>query len=182
MNKNFWIEALKGGTIIGLVSVGFSILSQTMGAESEGLLKVVNILSSFIVIMLAFGLTRKFAATHTLEQGFSFGRALGFVLAMMLFMGFIQGLYSAVMAKFFIGEELLMEVDKIMASSQDLLPADQFDQTYQMMRKAVTSPVIITLSAMFSNLFYGVLVGLCVALFTRRRPDIFADGNQTPQQ
>lgn len=181
MKRSFWIEALKGGTIMGLVSVGFSILSNTIGADGGALLKIVNFLSSFIVIMLAFGLTRKYSATHTLEEGFSFGRSLGFVMAMMLFMGFIQGLYSAVMAKYFIGDELIMELDSLMATMQDQLPGDQFDQTYQMMRKAITSPVLLTISAIFSNLFYGLLVGLCVAIFTRRRPDIFANSNQDPQ-
>ena len=182
MNKNFWLEALKGGTIIGLVSVGFAILSQTIGEDSTTLLKIVNFLSSFIVIMLAFGLTRKFSASHTLEVGFSFGRGVGFVVSMMLFAGFIQGLYSAIMAKFFIGDELLGAVDEVMAQMQDKLPAEQFDSTYQMMRKSVTNPLMLTFSAMFSNLLYGTFLGLCVSIFTRRRADIFAGGdNQSAQ-
>lgn len=180
-NKNFWLEALKGGTIMGLVSVGFALLTQSIGEESGGLLKVVNFLSTFIVIMLAFGFSRKFAAKHTLEEGFSFGKGLGFVVVMMLFMGIIQGIYSAVMVRFFIGGELLQELDVMMASMQDMLPADEFEQTYQMMRKAVTSPLIITISSALSNVLYGAFVGLCVAIFVRRKPNIFADGNEFPQ-
>lgn len=183
MNKNFWLEALKGGTIIGLVSVGFAILTQTIGEDSTTLLKVVNFLSSFIMIMLAFAFTRKFSAGHSAEVGFSFGRGLGFVVAMMLFAGFIQGLYSAIMAKFFIGEELLQTVDEVMAQMQDVLPADQFDETYQMMQKSVTSPLLLTISSVISNALYGVFLGLIISIFTRRRADIFADsGNQQQMQ
>jgi hypothetical protein len=182
MNKNFWMEALKGGTIIGLVSVGFSILSNSMGEDSGAMIKIVSFLSTFILIFLAFAFTRKFAAGHTLEQGFSFGRGVGFVVVMMLFVGILQGVYSSIMAKFFIGDELMKAVDEVMVQMQDKLPAEQFDQTYQMMRKSMTSPLLLTLSSVLSNVFYGLFVGVCVSLFTRRRPDIFADSNNQPQQ
>lgn len=181
MKRVFWMEALKGGTIIGLVGVGFSILTTTVGDESLGLLKVVNFLSSFVSILLAFGLTRKFAAQHSRAEGFSFGRGVGYVVLMMLFAGFIQGFYSAVMAKFFIGGELLQEIDNLMAAMQDTLPADQFDLTYSAMRSAVTNPLIITLSSMFSNVLYGAFMGIIIAFFTRRKADIFAEEENTQQ-
>ena len=171
--KNFWFEALKGGTLIGLVTVAFSIVLQFAG-ERVTLASILNVASVVVTILLAFGLTRKFATTPSAEEGFSFGRAVGFVVAMMLFAGVISGVYSAVMANFFIREEVLASVDMVMADMQDLLPAEEFESTYQLMRASVVNPLLLTVSSVLSNAFFGLLMGLCLSLLTRRQPDIFA--------
>lgn len=176
--KQYWYEALVGGTIVGVVAVAFSIVLQLMGgstAEPTLGIKAVNFLSVFVNITLLFGLTRRFAAKHTPEEGFSFGRAVGFVVAVMLFAGVISGIYSAVMANFFIREEVLQSVDKVMAQLQELYTAEQFDSIYTTMQKAVINPFYLTISSVISNCFTGALVGLFVGFLTRRRPDIFAD-------
>ncbi len=170
-----------GGTIVGVVSVAFSIVLQLLGgnaqdaAEPSFLVKAINFVSVFVTIVLLFGYTRRFAAQHSLEEGFSVGRAVGFVVSMMLFAGVISGVYSAVMANFFIKEEILQSVDAVMAQMQDLYSADQFDSLYSTMQKAVVNPIYLTISSVISNCFTGVIVGLLVGLLTRRRPDIFAD-------
>ena len=170
-----------GGTIVGVVSVAFSIVLQLLGGNSQDaaepsfLVKAINFVSVFVTIVLLFGYTRRFAAQHSLEEGFSVGRAVGFVVSMMLFAGVISGVYSAVMANFFIKEEILQSVDAVMAQMQDLYSADQFDSLYSTMQKAVVNPIYLTISSVISNCFTGVIVGLLVGLLTRRRPDIFAD-------
>lgn len=170
-----------GGTIVGVVSVAFSIVLQLLGGNAQGaaepsfLVKAINFVSVFVTIVLLFGYTRRFAAQHSLEEGFSVGRAVGFVVSMMLFAGVISGVYSAVMANFFIKEEILQSVDAVMAQMQDLYTADQFDSLYTTMQKAVVNPIYLTISSVISNCFTGVIVGLLVGLLTRRRPDIFAD-------
>lgn len=179
--KQYWYEALVGGTVVGLVSVAFSIVLQLLGgnaqdaAEPSFLVKAINFVSVFLTVVLLFGYTRRFAAQHSLEEGFSVGRAVGFVVSMMLFAGVISGIYSAVMANFFIKEEILQSVDAVMAQMQDLYSADQFDSLYSTMQKAVVNPIYLTISSVISNCFTGVIVGLLVGLLTRRRPDIFAD-------
>ena len=98
MTKNqYWYEALVGGTIVGVVSVAFSIVLQLLGGgatEPTLLTKLLNFLSVFVTIVLLFGFARRFAAQHTAEEGFSMGRAVGFVVSMMLFAGVISGVYS----------------------------------------------------------------------------------------
>lgn len=181
MKKQFWIEALKGGTIIGLVSVALALVTQY--TENATIVGVLNFLSTVVTIMLAFGYTRKFAAGHSKQEGFSYGRGVGFVVAMMLFVGVISGVYSAVMANFFIKEELLEVVNTAMAQMQDMIPAESFDSTYSLMRNSVTNPLMLTISSVLSNAFFGLLVGLCASALTRRQPDIFAeDGNNAPQE
>lgn len=175
--KIFWNSALVGGTIIGLCAVAFSIVLHLLGgssAESSFAVKAVNFFSVFVEIFLIFVFTRRFAAMHSPEQGFSLGRAVGFVVAMMLFSGFIGGIYSSVMANFFIKDELLMTVQQTMAQMQDLYTAEQFDSIYGIMQKAVVNPIYLTISSILGDCFTGLFTGLIVGFFSRRRPDIFA--------
>lgn len=174
--QQFWIEALKGGTIIGLVSVAFSLVLQFSG-ESETWVNILNIASTVVTILLMAGYLRRFALSHTRAEGFSYGRGVGFVVAMMIFVGILSGVYSAVMANFVIREEVLASVDQVMAQMQDMVPAESFESTYDMMRASVTNPLILTLSSVISNVFLGLLCGLILSTTTRRQADIFADDN-----
>lgn len=171
--KQFWMEALKGGTIIGLVVVALSLVVQ-VAPEQTTLVTVVNFASTVITILLALGYLRRFARSHSRAEGFSYGRGVGFIVAMMLFAGVISGVYSSVMANFFIKEELLEAVDITMAQMQDMVPIENFESTYDMMRASVTNPFFVTLSSVISNAFLGLLYGLVLSLSTRRQPDIFA--------
>lgn len=171
--KLFWVEALKGGTIIGLVSVAFDLLTRGV-AEQATLATVLGYASTVITILLIFALVRKFAASHSASVGFAYGRGVGYVVAMMAFAGVIAGFYTAILTNFFIREEVLASVDAIIVDMQDMLPAESFESTYDLMRASVLNPLFLTISSVLSNTFLGVLVGLFVSLLTRRQPDIFA--------
>lgn len=159
--------------MIGLVLVALSLLVRVSG-DNTTLATIIDFTSTVVTILLAFGLLRKFAATHSRAQGFSYGRGVGFVVVMMMVAGVLSGIYSSVMATFFIREELLASVDTIMVDMQDMIPAESFDSTYQLMRSSVVNPLLLTISAVISNAFWGLIMGLCLAVPTRRQPDIFA--------
>lgn len=176
--QQFWIEALKGGTIIGLVTVAFSLLVQFSG-DNEKWISALNFISTVVTILLTAGYLRRFARLHTKAEGFSYGRGVGFVVAMMIFVGVLSGIYSAVMANFVIKAEVLESVDLVMAQMQDVISADQFESTYNMMRASVTNPMILTLSSVLGNVIYGLFMGLVLSIITRRQADIFAEDNTT---
>lgn len=171
--RDFWTEALKGGTLIGLITVAFSLLTQTAG-ERATLVEILGYASTIITILLLAGYLRRFARMHSRAEGFSYGRGVGFVVAMMLFVGVLSGVYSAVMTNFFIKEEILASVDAAMAQYQDMIPAENFEQTYDLMRASVTNPLMLTISSVISNALYGLVLGLLLAIPNRRQPDIFA--------
>ena len=78
------------------------------------------------------------------------------------------------MTNFFIKEEILASVDAAMAQYQDMIPAENFEQTYDLMRASVTNPLMMTISSVISNALYGLVLGLLLAIPNRRQPDIFA--------
>ena len=171
--KIFWTEALKGGTVIGLVSVALSILMH-LSIDMPALGKFLNIMSTVVTVLLLFGFTRRLAAQSNPMEGFPMGRAVGFVVAMMAISGVLAGIYTSVMSNFFVHDEVLASVDQMMAGVQDTIPADSFDKTYNLMRTAFTNPFILTLSSVFGNVLLGLLCGVFVGFWTRRQSNIFA--------
>ncbi len=171
--KIFWTEALKGGTVIGLVSVALSILMH-LSIDMPTLEKFLNIMSTVVTVLLLFGFTRRLAAQSNPMEGFSMGKAIGFVVAMMAISGVLAGIYTSVMSNFFVHDEILATVDEMMAAMQDTIPADSFEQTYNLMRSSFTNPFILTLSSVFGNVLLGLLCGVFVGFWTRRQPNIFA--------
>lgn len=178
--KEFWLEALKGGTLIGLVSVAFALLMRG-ASDNAGLATALNYGVTVVNVFLAVGCLRRFAMRFSRAEGFSYGKGVGFVVAMMAFAGILNGLYSSIMSNFFIREEVLGAVDVIMAQLQDMLPGENFEQTYDLMRASVTNPLFLTLSSVLSNSFLGLLIGLIVSAITRRQPDVFAEDNNPEQ-
>ncbi|MDY3979561.1 MAG: DUF4199 domain-containing protein [Tidjanibacter sp.] len=181
--KSFWYEALKAGTIIGLVLVGFGLLTQPLDAETQKVwITILNVAGWTLTIVLLYGFTRKVAATSiTLapNQGFSFSRGVGFIVASMLFAGVIMGVYSTIMSNFFIKEQVLATVDDLMVLYQDMLPDQTFDQAYAMARRSVLNPFYITVSSVITNCFVGLLIALPVASLTRREANLFSQNNDS---
>ena len=179
--KEFWFEALKGGTLIGLVSVAFSLLAQGAG-DKEWLATALSYGTTVVTVFMAVGCLRRFAMGFSRAEGFSYGKGVGFVVAMMAFAGILNGLYTAIMANFFIHDELMVVVDEMMAGMQDMIPADSFEQSYNLVRTMFTNPLWLTFSSVLSNSLLGLLIGLVVSINTRRQPDIFAEDNHTEQE
>lgn len=169
--KIFWRDALLSGTKIGLVSVACSIVIMLLGKNAG----IMPFLERVIYFSLIFVFVRKHSWKYSPEEGFSFGRAYGFVLAMLLFVGVIQGVYSAVVANYFMGPELLASLDGAMVELQQsgLYTQEMLGSAYETMKTLTFNPFAATISAVLGVEFSGLIIGLFVALFTRRRPDFF---------
>ena len=152
----FWFEALKGGTLIGLVRSAFALLQQSLqAADHTKAASLVGILSFVTLVILIYALCRKVASYADPAQGFSYGKGMSFVFAMMLFTGVITGLYSAIVNNFFMTDVI-------------------YDTFYDSMVKSMLNPFTLILSNTFANLLVGGFVGIFVCSLTIRRPDIFA--------
>ena len=88
MNQtNFWNDAAKYGAVIGGASAVCSLLGDATGAGFFGLIG----LALYIGLLLYY--TRKRATSRsTREEEYGYGRRLGFIVAMALFVGVIYDL------------------------------------------------------------------------------------------
>ncbi len=181
--KLFWNEALKAGTIVGLVSTAFALLMRPLSeTEHTFWLKALNMVSWIIIVLLLYAFTRRFSKSQPAAKGFSYGRGIGFVVAAMMFVGVVNALYSSIMANYFIKAEVLEQVDRIMVVYQDMWPDDMFEKTYAVARNAAVNPFYITFSSVLGNCFVGFLLSLVIAAITRREPDIFSEEKDNAPQ
>ncbi|MBR4064051.1 MAG: DUF4199 domain-containing protein [Tidjanibacter sp.] len=174
--KLFWFEALKGGTMIGLVRSAFALLQQALiDGEKTKLASIVGIISFVALVLLVYAFCRKVASYANPAQGFSYGKGMSFVFAMMLFTGVITGLYSAIVNNFFMTDQIYDQINEMMVVYESMLPAEQVDTFYDSMVASMMNPITLILSNTFANLLVGGFVGIFVCSLTIRRPDIFAD-------
>lgn len=174
--KLFWFEALKGGTMIGLVRSAFALLQQALiDGEKTKLASIVGIISFVALVLLVYAFCRKVASYANPAQGFSYGKGMSFVFAMMLFTGVITGLYSAIVNNFFMTDQIYDQINEMMVVYESMLPAEQVDTFYDTMVASMMNPITLILSNTFANLLVGGFVGIFVCSLTIRRPDIFAD-------
>lgn len=176
--KLFWFEALKGGTMIGLVRSAFALLQQALiDGEKTKLASIVGIISFVALVLLVYAFCRKVASYANPAQGFSYGKGMSFVFAMMLFTGVITGLYSAIVNNFFMTDQIYDQINEMMVVYESMLPAEQVDTFYDTMVASMMNPFTLILSNTFANLLAGGFVGIFVCSLTIRRPDIFADAS-----
>lgn len=176
--KLFWFEALKGGTMIGLVRSAFALLQQALiDGEKTKLASIVGIISFVALVLLVYAFCRKVASYANPAQGFSYGKGMSFVFAMMLFTGVITGLYSAIVNNFFMTDQIYDQINEMMVVYESMLPAEQVDTFYDTMVASMMNPITLILSNTFANLLVGGFVGIFVCSLTIRRPDIFADAS-----
>lgn len=175
--KIFWRDALMSGTKVGLISVALTLLVGALGGSAS---QVISFIEQVVFYVLIFYFTRRHSWRYSPQEGFSFGRGFGFVLSMLLFVGAIQGIYSAVMANFFIGPELMASLDQTVLElqQQNLYTPEMIDAAYQTMKTITFNPFAATLLSIVSVEITGLLIGLLVGIFTRRPADMFANTDQ----
>lgn len=173
----FWTEAMKAGSVIGIVAVAFALLAYAVqGAATSFWTTLTAWLDFAVFVGLIYAFSRRMCRMADPQAGFSYGRSVGFVFASMIFAGIILGVYTTVMNNFVAPELVTEQLDRVMAAYQDMLPADQFDGFYSMTRRMMFNPIMLVLSSVFGLCIKGGLVGLMTSIFTRREADPFAGG------
>lgn len=164
--------------MIGLVRSAFALLQQALiDGEKTKLASIVGIISFVALVLLVYAFCRKAASYANPAQGFSYGKGMSFVFAMMLFTGVITGLYSAIVNNFFMTDQIYDQINEMMVVYESMLPAEQVDTFYDSMVASMMNPITLILSNTFANLLVGGFVGIFVCSLTIRRPDIFADAS-----
>lgn len=160
VGKSFWKDAAVGGGIIGLVVVVCNCLPAFEGVPVlRGLLSIVEI-ALFVYVM--YKMLRKRSNKYG-DLGFSFGQAFSYVLAMMIFAGFVLGVVMFLTVR--------SSPDMLNAAFQSALEgAGDVDGVETMVRNMINSPLFWIFVSIFIMGCYGGFVGLFVSPFVKRAP------------
>lgn len=157
MNQtNFWNDAAKYGAVIGGASAVCSLLGDATGAGFFGLIG----LALYIGLLVYY--TRKRATSRsTPEEEYGYGRRLGFIVAMALFVGVINAAYTILASRILFTDKYaeLYEQSFALFEKTGLYTGEMIARMTQM----VQSPLWITFSSIAGQALLGLLFGLVLA-------------------
>lgn len=185
-NKNFWNNLAVQGAVLGAVlalSMLFESYASLSGKTGLLLLLIVEwILVVVVHYLLLHRYTKQYGETFSVEEGFPFGKAYGYITLLSLFAGAIVGVTQVVYLHMIVGyEAYTMQIIEVMqgymstlgsASATGPMLADAFAQ----IKNAPTPSVLQTAwSGIFNSLLFGAVYGLIIAGLLARAPKPFAD-------
>lgn len=172
MNTNtFWKNAVRYGAILGVAAIAVD----TMALFRSNMILSIGWLILYIVLIYLF--TKRQAQPYVgTEEGFSYGRCWGFIVAMMLFSGLLEGIYMGVAVNHF----LAGQYDQSIALTLSTLETTGFytSAMIDQISSLLHSPVVLILSNILGSVIKGAFFGLFVAAFTKVEPRPFSDNTE----
>jgi hypothetical protein len=171
--KDFWRSASRWGLILGLALFVMGLLSWLLKLEENKTGWAVELLK-FVVICPAILYTGFRNARLAGPKGYPYNRAVGYIFAMMMFAGIVYGIGRFLMMNFIARDYY----DAIMETGRAALDAYRNSPQYDMMVSMTrwgTNPIVLIVSGVLEMVVKGGLLGLILAAFFKKNPDMFAN-------
>ncbi len=169
MKQSFWNDAAQAGVVIALASIIFNAVNMYFASSFVGFLAMAVYWTLVVIFVkrrvLAFG-----------DKGYSYGRCVGFISAMCMCAGFLEGAFSAVAANWLFAEQYDQMLVQTIAALENtrMYTGEQL----QLMVDMLHSPMMLVISGMLGGAIKGGFFGLLIAAFTRREQNIFKSGDE----
>ncbi len=181
-NKQFWQRASNWGLICGGALFVMNLIGWALKLETTN--SWLYELLLFIVICPLIIYTGRRNAALAGPEGYSYGRAVAFVFAMMMFAGIVYGVGRFLMVNFIARDYY----DAINAQSMDVAlnmyrNTPMYDQVLEMrdmMVRMMANPFVLILQGVFGLVIKGGFLGLILCAFLKKNPDIFATSPTAP--
>jgi len=164
-------NSLNYGIILGFMLIIISVITYLFGTSQSKTGQ--NISALFQIVIITIGIVwgtknlRTNDTNYNLSSGFSYGRALGSGTLISLFAFTVLSIYTYIFLKFIDPGE----IEKMLAMAQDQLSEkgmsdEQVEMALSMSKKMMT-PLIMSVSTIFSWTFYGFLISLLTSIFLK---------------
>ena len=162
--SNFWKSAALYGLYVGIVITLFSVILYVTGQTTN---KVLGYLSVPIYFGCVFWAQIQYRNTN-LNGEISYGQALGFGVATMLFSGVISMIYTLIIYNV---DPSLIEQIKAVQEQALLAKGMSEDQVETSMKIAerFMSPSIMAISGIIGSAFIGTIISLITSFFVKRQ-------------
>lgn len=164
--KSLFASAMSYGLYLGLAWVLIQVIFYVIGnpfSQSMSYAIYALLIGGIYIGMRGFG-------NQAGEEGFSYGRALGFGVAQAFFASILLGFFTFILYKFIdtgLKDQLIIFTEeKLLAKG---MAEDQIEMAMNMVKKTM-SPVILGFSQILNMTFLGFLVSLIFAIFMKKKP------------
>jgi len=164
--STFWKSAMVYGLYLALVLTLFSVILYVSGLILNTKVGYVSIALTIIGIVVAQIQYRN----RELNGTITYGQALGFGVAIMLFAGIVTALYTLVLYTF-IDPSLIDQTKAIQeeAMLKKGLTEDQIEAAMSMTSKMMT-PGWLSIMGLVGSVFSGTIVSLLTSIFVKKQP------------
>jgi hypothetical protein len=176
-NKQFWQSASNRGFLGGTALFLVNIIGWTLKLETSEASWLYELLTFAVVCPLII-ITGRRNALAAGPEGYSYGRAVGYVLALMLFAGIVSGTGRFLLVNFIASDYYNVLNAKALESAMTLYRGtaleSQMAQMREPMMSALSNPFLLIISAIVNLVIKGGFLGLVLCVFMKKNPDIFA--------
>lgn len=165
--STFWKSAMVYGLYLSLVLVLFSVILYATGLILNQKLGYVSLVLTVAGIIFAQITYRN----KELNGSISYGQAVGFGVAIMLFAGIVTALYTMILYSF-IDPGLIdqMKTMQEQAMAQKGLNEDQIEQAMAIASKMM-SPGWMSIMGLVGSVISGLIVSLITSIFVKKQPN-----------
>ena len=165
--STFWKSAMSYGLYLALALTLFSVILYASGLILNNKVGYFSIVLTIAGIVIAQTNYRN----KELNGVISYGEAVGFGTAIMLFAGIVTALYTLILYTFV--DPGLIEQMKVVqeeAMLQKGMTEDQIDATMSMTSKMMT-PAWMAIMGLVGSVFIGTIISLVSSIFIKRQPN-----------
>lgn len=169
--RSIWKETLNYGIILGLIGVGFSVLTYMFDLTFKTWIIWPSLLLSLVVLFLLLRAYRD----HYNNGYISYGKAVGAGVVINVYAAIITAIYIYVLYAFI--DPGLMEKTLAVAEGKMVekgLPDEAIEKALEMQAKMM-KPWFTALMGIVSSVFYGLILSLIVALFVQKKGNPLLD-------
>lgn len=164
--STFWKTAMIYGLYLALVLTLFSVILYVTGLilnPTVGYISVVLTIAGIVFAQITY-------RNKELNGTITYGQALGFGVAIMLFAGIVTALYTLVLYTF-IDPGLIDQTKAIQeeAMLKKGLTEDQIEAAMSMTSKMMT-PGWLSIMGLVGSVFSGTIVSLLTSIFVKKQP------------
>jgi hypothetical protein len=169
--RSVWKETLNYGIILGLISVGLSVLTYMFDLTFKTWIIWPSLLISVLVL---YFLLRSYR-DHYNNGYISFGKSVGAGVVMNIYAAIIVAIFVYVLYAFIdpglVDKTLAFIEDKMVAKG---IPDAAIDKTMEIQAKMV-KPWIKTISTILNSVFFGLILSLIISLFVMKKGNPLLD-------
>ena len=169
--STFWTTAMIYGLYIGIFLTLYSVILYVAGQTQNKSLGYISIPLYAICIVLA----QIYYRNRELNGAISYGQAVGFGVAVMLFSGIISALYTLIIFKIDPGLVEQMKTMQEEAMLQKGMSEDQIEAALSISAKMMT-PGWMSIIGLLSSVFMGTIISLVSSIFIRKQSNDNAFG------
>lgn len=177
--KSVWADAPKGGAVIGIIvtAVLFLKVWLTASGAGAGLGWLISMAEFCAVGYCIYYFSRERGRMYG-WMGYSYGQSMGYIMAMMLFAGFIYGVGYYFLVNYISAGYFSDMFDQMFEQMRGMLGGLMTDESVDMTYRALRNPFYWIFYGVVAMLIYGGILGLFASAFVKRSPDMFNHDNE----